>query len=96
MYISDWIKHQVAAYSLTGQLSSELGQKGDRPALCAADSSGRVLVADEYNKRMQVLSPARGEWAVVPGVGVMKPTDLIILSDRMYVLDYDEISVFKI
>ena len=54
-------------------------------------------MADLWNDRLQLLS-AGGEWAVVPGVEVKYPTDVIIVNDRMWLLHggkADELAQYK-
>jgi DNA-binding beta-propeller fold protein YncE len=61
VYVVDYMRHAAQAYSLRGEILFEFGGKGWRdgwfqfPSDIAVDTQGRVLVADTFNNRVQVL-----------------------------------------
>lgn len=63
MYIVDYMRHIVSAYDKDGKYLFEFGGLGwgegwfQYPKDIAVDSAGRILVADTFNNRIQVLKP---------------------------------------
>jgi DNA-binding beta-propeller fold protein YncE len=62
IYVSDYLRHTVLVYDLTGQWLYEIGGKGTRPgsffypsSLCL-DGDGVLYVADTFNHRVQIFS----------------------------------------
>ena len=111
VYVGVWDPPCVVVYNTACEVVGRYGREstgpGDTgagvlrfPRMCGSDSSGRVLVADYGNNRLQVMSG--GEWGVVSGMtgGVCKPMDVIIQEHRMYVLHGElgdkKISVYNI
>nr|WP_246325248.1 NHL repeat-containing protein [Dissulfurirhabdus thermomarina] len=78
IYVVDYMRHTVLAYDLSGRYLFEFGGKGwgpgwfNFPTDVAVDDEGRVLVADLFNHRVQVLEvhppaePAAGATSPAP------------------------------
>lgn len=66
IYIVDYMRHSVSAFSRRGKFLFEFGGKGwgegwfAFPKYIDIDSRGRVMVADMFNKRLQVFVPVGG------------------------------------
>jgi len=62
LFIVDYLRHAVSAYSLKGNYLFEIGGKGDRPGWflyptdVTVDSQGNVYVSDTFNHRIQEFS----------------------------------------
>jgi DNA-binding beta-propeller fold protein YncE len=60
MYVVDYMRHTVSAYDKEGKYLFEFGGLGwgegwfQYPRDIAVDSSGRILIADTFNNRIQV------------------------------------------
>ena len=108
VYISDYDTHQVTVYSTQGERIGQYGRGGREHTepgglyypVCLRDDSGWVLIADYGNDRVQLLHPATGLWTVVTGLSVDYPWDVIVVGDKLYVLQDDiydsKIIIFKI
>lgn len=63
VYICDYMRHTVLIYDFKGKYISEFGGKGwspcwfQFPISLATDNRGRLMVADLFNHRVQVLKP---------------------------------------
>jgi DNA-binding beta-propeller fold protein YncE len=61
IYIVDYNRHAILIYDLSGRFMHEFGGKGNRPGWfqyprsIAANRDGELLVADMFNRRVQVL-----------------------------------------
>ncbi|MEW5772463.1 MAG: NHL repeat-containing protein [Thermodesulfobacteriota bacterium] len=61
IYVADYMRHAAQAYSLSGDILFEFGGRGWRdgwfqfPSDIVVDAAGKVLVADTFNNRVQVL-----------------------------------------
>lgn len=61
IYVVDYMRHTVLAYNLDGEFLFELGGRGvapgwfNFPVSIAVNSNGQILVADLFNRRLQVL-----------------------------------------
>jgi DNA-binding beta-propeller fold protein YncE len=66
-YVLDYMRHTVLAYDNTGKYLFEFGGMGWSPGWLqypidlTVDSSGRVIIADTFNNRVEVFKPAGGE-----------------------------------
>jgi len=62
IYVVDYMRHSVLAYNLAGKYLFEIGGRGfspgwfNFPSSVAINSRGELIVADVFNKRVQVLS----------------------------------------
>jgi DNA-binding beta-propeller fold protein YncE len=62
-YVVDFMRHAISVYDSAGKYIFEFGGKGwgegwfQFPLGVAVDAKGRILVADNYNKRVQVFKP---------------------------------------
>lgn len=67
VYVLDYMRHTVLAYDNTGKFMFEFGGMGYSPGWLqypidlTVDSSGRVIIADTFNNRVEVFKPAGGE-----------------------------------
>ncbi|MEJ2314183.1 MAG: NHL repeat-containing protein [Nitrospirota bacterium] len=65
-YVLDYMRHTVLAYDNTGKYMFEFGGMGWSPGWLqypidlTVDSSGRVIIADTFNNRVEVFKPAGG------------------------------------
>ena len=65
IYVVDSIRHTVLIYDLTGEFFFEIGGRGQGegwfqfPSAIAVNNHGQIIVADLFNKRVQVLKVAR-------------------------------------
>ncbi|WP_041718803.1 hypothetical protein [Desulfurivibrio alkaliphilus] len=63
VYVVDYMRHSVLVYSLNGRFLHEFGGRGTAPRwfnfpnAVVVDAQGRVVVADMFNHRLQVLRP---------------------------------------
>ncbi|MFZ5797137.1 MAG: NHL repeat-containing protein [Desulfobulbaceae bacterium] len=61
IYIVDYMRHAILIYDLSGRFMHEMGGKGNQPGWfqyprsVATNSRGELLVADMFNRRVQVL-----------------------------------------
>ncbi len=61
IYVVDYMRHTVLVYNLDGEFLFELGGRGvapgwfNFPVSIAVNSNGEILVADYFNRRLQVL-----------------------------------------
>lgn len=86
---------KIVEYGLRGRKA--LGELAD-PMLSACDVNGVMLVTDQKNNRIQLLTPS-GKWSVLKGLGddVGTPNDVVIVGDRLYLLsDMNTVKVYKI
>ncbi|MGD2081236.1 MAG: NHL repeat-containing protein [Nitrospirota bacterium] len=66
-YVVDYMRHSVLAYDNTGKYMFEFGGLGWSPGWLqypidlAVDSSGRIIIADTFNNRVEVFKPEIGE-----------------------------------
>jgi len=64
MYVVDYMRHTITAYDSTGNFLFEFGGLGwgegwfQHPRDICVDPNGRILVADSFNDRIEVLKPA--------------------------------------
>ena len=64
MYVVDYMRHTINAYDSTGKYLFEFGGLGwgegwfQHPRDICVDPDGRILVADTFNDRIEVLKPA--------------------------------------
>jgi DNA-binding beta-propeller fold protein YncE len=64
MYVVDYMRHTINAYDSTGKYLFEFGGLGwgegwfQHPRDICVDPNGRILVADTFNDRIEVLKPA--------------------------------------
>ena len=67
MYVVDYMRHTVSAYDKEGKYLFEFGGLGwgegwfQYPRDIAVDSSGRILIADTFNDRIQVFQPKESQ-----------------------------------
>jgi DNA-binding beta-propeller fold protein YncE len=65
MYVVDYMRHTVSAYDREGKYLFEFGGLGwgegwfQHPRDISVDSTGRILVADTFNDRIEVFKPNR-------------------------------------
>lgn len=97
LYVSDLRDQTIKEFTSSGKLSAVFGGAGSAGGRfayvtgIAVDRRGRILVADSYNRRIQVLSP-RGAFmktlAAPKGFGYALPRALTIDgAGRVYVID---------
>jgi hypothetical protein len=61
IYVVDYMRHTILVYNLDGEFLFELGGRGvapgwfNFPVAIAVNSNGEILVADYFNRRLQVL-----------------------------------------
>jgi len=61
IYVADYMRHTILVYDLSGKFLTEFGGRGygegwfNYPLEIALDNHGHVIVADLFNKRVQVL-----------------------------------------
>jgi DNA-binding beta-propeller fold protein YncE len=66
-YVLDYMRHTVLAYDNTGKYAFEFGGLGWSPGWLqypidlTVDSSGRIIIADTFNNRVEVFKPAGTE-----------------------------------
>jgi len=114
IYVADSENHRVQKCTLSGSsgtcstFAGQTGVAGDsfsllaHPLSVAADSTGRVYVADEWNNRVQVfddtgayLTTIGGKWGFITG-DMRSPSGIVVDSaDNVYVTDRDNHRVQK-
>ncbi len=63
IYVVDYMRHTISVYDSNGRYLSEFGGLGwgegwfQHPRDIAVDSSGRILVADTFNDRIEIFKP---------------------------------------
>jgi DNA-binding beta-propeller fold protein YncE len=63
MYVVDYMRHTISVYDRNGRYLSEFGGLGwgegwfQHPRDIAVDASGRILVADTFNDRIEIFKP---------------------------------------
>ena len=95
-------EHKIAVYSLTGRLLRTHDSKGsgdagqfNYPYICCDDKDGSVLIADEGNNRLQVMSE-QGEFSVLQlQPPVSRPCGTVLFNNNLYVVSYDRSTVNK-
>lgn len=61
IYVADYMRHSILAYSMAGEYLFETGGRGETPGWfnfpndIAINSRGEIIVADLFNRRVQVL-----------------------------------------
>jgi len=66
VYVVDYMRHTVLVHDREGKYVNEFGGLGwgagwfQYPSDLTVDSTGRIIVADTFNNRVEVFSPARG------------------------------------
>jgi DNA-binding beta-propeller fold protein YncE len=67
IYVLDYMRHTVLAYDNTGKYIFEFGGLGwspgwfQYPTDLTVDSSGRIIIADTFNNRVEIFKPEGGE-----------------------------------
>lgn len=81
IYVNDYMRHTILAYDYdTGGFVYEFGGKGRaplwflHPEALAVDASGRVMVADLFNERVQVIDPSNPERPVLEPIVPVQST----------------------
>lgn len=72
IYVADYMRHSILAYSMTGEFKFEFGGRGTAPGWfnfpedMTINKRGQLIVADLFNRRVQVLEVKFEESAPVP------------------------------
>ena len=72
IYVSSWNNDCLYKYNHNGKLLLKTGENGTGsagmlyyPMISGIDSSGNVLIADEYNNRLQLYNTTDNQWCVI-------------------------------
>jgi DNA-binding beta-propeller fold protein YncE len=74
IYVSDYMRHSILAYSMTGEYKFEFGGRGAAPGWfnfpedMTINKKGQLIVADLFNRRVQVLEVKYEESPPEPAV----------------------------
>jgi len=74
IYVSDYMRHSILAYSMKGEYKFEFGGRGSAPGWfnfpedMTINKKGQLIVADLFNRRVQVLEVKYEESTPVPPV----------------------------
>lgn len=85
IYVCDYMRHTILCYDYdSGRYVFEFGGKGvsplwfNYPNCIDVDQRGRVIIADLFNRRLQVLDPNMGERRVLPGRISEEPASAVL------------------
>ena len=92
----------IKVYSLNGELLQTYGTQGrgdagqfDHPYISADDDDGSVLIVDQGNNRLQVMSE-QGEFSVVQlQPTVSQPRSAVLFNNNLYVKSFIDKSIHK-
>ena len=92
----------IKVYSLSGELLQSYGTRGrgdagqlNGPFICGDDDDGSVLITDQGNSRLQVMSE-QGEFSVLQlQPPVSQPRDAMLFNDKLYVTSMDDKAIYK-
>ena len=93
IYVADWVENCIIVLSLEGTVLATHGRYGSggagelyRPLAAVTDEQDQLLLCDEENYRLQLMT-RDGEWRLLhTDEGIRYPTDAVLVNDKLFVV----------